>query len=234
MKFWKFAIVLVLCASATASMAAKVVLGKLGQTVKATGIYASATSRSRVYYRARPYEYLVLRTSKTKSWYRVLLQNGMFGYVKAETVACLPYEVTTEPPKHPNLAFPGGGSQDARTKMAQYSLNFIGTPYVWGGNDPTRGIDCSGFVKKLYGAIGLNLPRVADDQAKVGTRITRLEDLRPGDRLYFWSASRGKIGHTGIYIGRGYFVHSSSGRGGVATDYLGSKKWLKTLVRAMR
>jgi len=68
----------------------------------------------------------------------------------------------------------------------------------------------------------------------VGTPVTRLEDLQPGDRLYFWDAKRGMIGHTGIYLGGGYFVHSSRGHGGVNTDYLGQKKWLNILVAARR
>ena len=68
----------------------------------------------------------------------------------------------------------------------------------------------------------------------MGQQITRLEDLQAGDRLYFWENKRGKIGHTGIYLGKGYFVHSSVGNHGVATDYLGSKNWLKILVAARR
>jgi cell wall-associated NlpC family hydrolase len=123
---------------------------------------------------------------------------------------------------------------DARSKMADYSLKFQGTPYVWGGNDELNGIDCSGFVKKMYGKIGLSLPRTAAEQALVGKPIYNLEDLQKGDRLYFWDKKRGKIGHTGIYLGDGNFVHSSSGRGGVATDYLGSDRWLKILVAARR
>jgi cell wall-associated NlpC family hydrolase len=234
MKLGKTIFALVLCFCATTSFAAKVVLGKLGQTIKATTIRSAPNTRSRVYYRSKAYEYLVLRPSQSKSWFRVLLQNGMFGYVQVDAVASLPYEVTSEPPKDPRMAFPGSENMDARSQLAQYSLKFRGTPYKWGGTDPRNGIDCSGFVQKLYGAIGLGLPRTAASQANVGQPITKLEDLRPGDRLYFWSASRKKIGHTGMYIGRGYFVHSSSGRHGVATDYLLSKKWLKTLVAARR
>jgi cell wall-associated NlpC family hydrolase len=213
----------------------KVVLGKLGQSIKRTGIYASPTSRSRLYYQARSYEYLVLRSSSTKGWYRVLLQNGRFGYIKAQTVACLPYEVTAkEQPRVQNTMTASTVSSDAGAFVANYGLNYIGTPYKWGGNDINRGIDCSGFVKKLYGVIGKNLPRTAAEQAKVGTPIYRLEDLRPGDRLYFYSASRKKIGHTGIYLGQGNFVHSSSTHKGVATDVLMKPKWLKILCAARR
>ena len=203
----------------------RVVLGHLGRARRATVIRKSPSSASSSYYRVKAKDYLVVDSTVKSGWVKILLQNGQFGYAQTAAVEQLPYLVTSKSP---------GSRLDARSKMADYALNFKGTPYVWGGNDVNRGIDCSGFVKSMYGAIGLKLPRTAAEQALVGTPISRLEDLRKGDRLYFWDAKRGKIGHTGIYLGDGNFVHSSSGHGGVATDYLGSQKWLKILVAARR
>jgi cell wall-associated NlpC family hydrolase len=163
---------------------------------------------------------------------QVLLQNGRYGYVPADTIAKLPYEVTTEvPSRMSRQAISNPGS---RGSVVDMGLQYRGTPYVWGGNNLRSGIDCSGFVKKLFGEVGVNLPRTASEQALVGQPIQRLEDLQKGDRLYFWENKRNKIGHTGIYMGNGYFVHSSRGHNGVATDYLGSPKWLKILVAARR
>ena len=228
-----------LCAGAWAQEAGKVVLGKLGQSTEASAIYASASSRSRIYYRVKPYEYLVLASSNSKTYHRVLLKNGWYGYIRRDAVAQLPYNVTqpastvvVAPPQAAPTRDPG--SQSARAAAANYGLQFIGTPYKWGGNDPRRGIDCSGFVKFLQGQIGIDLPRTAAEQAKVGMPITRLEDLQAGDRLYFWDKKRGKIGHTGVYLGNGYFVHSSSGHNGVNTDYLGAANWRRMLVAARR
>ena len=82
--------------------------------------------------------------------------------------------------------------------------------------------------------VGGTPPGPAAGQALVGKKTPRLEDLQSGDRLYFWENKRNKIGHTGIYLGNGYFVHSSRGHNGVATDYLGQQKWLKILVAARR
>jgi len=229
--FRVFSVLLALSASLSA-FAEKRVLGKLGQVTEATPIYSSMTSRSHVYYRVKQYEYLVISSSPKDNWMKVLLQNGMYGYVPADTVAKLPYEVTAD---MPNTRTRGSiGSSRSRSALANYSLNFVGTPYKWGGNDINNGIDCSGFVKKLYGMVGVDLPRTAAEQALVGQPITRLEDLQPGDRLYFWENKRGKIGHTGMYLGNGYFVHSSRGHNGVATDYLGQQKWLRILVAARR
>lgn len=242
MKFFRISLALATVSMACLGLseAPKKVLGKLGQTVRSATIHSSATSRSHIYYRVRPYEYLVLQNSSNKNYTKVLLQNGRFGYIRRDAVAELPYEVTqgqsqqeATPPIDPSPTR-DPGSQTARGAAANWGLKFIGTPYQWGGNDPTRGVDCSGFVKYLYGQIGINLPRTAAEQATVGQPIHRLEDLQSGDRLYFWDAKRGKIGHTGVYLGNGYFVHSSSGKGAVTTDYLGAQKWRAKLVAARR
>ncbi len=231
------AMVLVLGALASASAQEKrVVLGKLGQAIKETKILSKPGGRA--YYTVKPFEYLVLKTSDKPNTFKVLLQNGKDGYVNADDVAKLPYDVTRPAQTAPTASTKRSGTtaltSRSRESVAQYSLNFTGTPYVWGGNDPNKGIDCSAFVKYLYGQIGVNLPRTAAEQVNVGQPITRLEDLQPGDRLYFWSSSRNKIGHTGIYLGNGYFCHATSSKGKVTTDYLGTDKWMKILVAARR
>lgn len=224
-------LLLLLCVClASSAIAEKKVIGKLGQALEAAPIYSSMSTHGRVYYHVQPYEYLVLQTTPSSKWLRVLMQNMMYGYIRTDAVAKLPYQVTADVASQRNAAI---GSRGGAT-VARNAMNYIGTPYVWGGNDPVNGIDCSGFVKQMYGQIGVNLPRTAAEQVNVGEPITRLQDLQPGDRLYFWEAKRGKIGHTGIYLGKGYFVHSSMGHHGVATDYLGSKKWLNILVAARR
>lgn len=230
-----FRTILLISALLTAlpAFAEKRVIGKLGQATEKTPIYSSMSTRARVYYKVKQYEYLVISSAPRDNWMRVLLQNGMYGYVPADTVAKLPYEVTADVPTYARNSR-STGSLTSRSAAANMGLQFQGTPYVWGGNDLRNGIDCSGFVKKLYGMVGLDLPRTASEQALVGQPITRLENLQAGDRLYFWENKRNKIGHTGIYLGNGYFVHSSRGHNGVATDYLGSAKWLKILVAARR
>ena len=205
------------------------VLGNLGQALEATPIYSNTNTRARVYYRAKAFEYLVVQDFKVPEWRKVLLQNGTFGYVQSEKVAELPYEVTQGTAQRP-----AGLASRSRSTIANQSLRYLGTPYKWGGNNLQGGVDCSGFVKQLFGQVGLALPRTAAEQVKYGTPVTNLENLLSGDRLYFWDAKRGKIGHTGIYLGNGFFTHASSGRGKVATDYLGQQKWLKILVAARR
>jgi len=74
---------------------------------------------------------------------------------------------------------------------------YLGIPYVWGGTDPARGLDCSGLVQRVYSDLGIDLPRVSQDQAHVGRAVPGLAQARPGDLLCFGTPAD----HIGIYIG---------------------------------
>jgi cell wall-associated NlpC family hydrolase len=232
--------VLVLACSAVFAAAPatkKVVLGKLGQATEAARIHATPSARGRVYYKVKPYEYLVVKPAKKKGWTMVFMQNQQYGYVPSDVVAMLPYEVSAEVQATPvSTRGTRGATLTSRSAsaVADYALNFQGTPYKWGGNSLNGGIDCSGFVKELFKEAGVSLPRTAAEQLNVGKPITRLEHLQKGDRLYFWDSKRNMVGHTGIYLGEGWFVHSSSTRKGVATDSLTNSKWRRILVAARR
>lgn len=230
-------------------------IGRLGQSMEPTKIYPKMDAKSKAIWDLKAYSYLVINSTQYDKWLAVLLQNGKTGYILKEKVAELPYDV--EVPKNfslnnsrnagargGNIASRGGsgretGNPNNKQEMLEYSFKYIGTKYVWGGNSLTGGIDCSGFVKELFEMIDVNLPRTAAEQAKVGKPIERLEDLQPGDRLYFWDKKRNKIGHTGIFLGYmsdggAYFIHSSSNNKGVATDDLRNEKWRNMLVGARR
>lgn len=212
----------------------KPVVGYLGQAIEKTHIYAAPNSHSRCYSRVPPKQYLVIN-EYSETWDKVLLVNGAEGYVKVATVKRLPYEVTERSPSRRGSEIPfEQGDLSSRSGIAKYALNFVGkVKYEFGGTSLDSGMDCSAFVREMYGKIGVSLPRTAAEQVLVGQPIFRLELLEPGDRLYFWDSKRGKIGHTGIYEGNGYFVHNSHGKGGVATSYL-SPSWRSILVAARR
>ena len=74
---------------------------------------------------------------------------------------------------------------------------YLGVPYVWGGTDPAKGLDCSGLVQRVYADLGIDLPRVSQDQARVGTAVPSLAQARPGDLVCFGTPAD----HIGIYIG---------------------------------
>ena len=81
---------------------------------------------------------------------------------------------------------------------------YLGIPYVWGGTDPKKGLDCSGLVQLVYKDLGIDLPRVSRDQATVGTKVASMADAKPGDVLAFGSP----VHHVGIYIGDGQMIEA--------------------------
>lgn len=101
----------------------------------------------------------------------------------------------------------GGGSyvppqgRDGWAVVA-YARQFLGNPYVWGGNSLTNGIDCSGFTQQIYAAFGVSLPRVDSAQATCGVEVP-LSQAQAGDLLCY-------DGHVGIYNGTGGIIHASS------------------------
>lgn len=87
-------------------------------------------------------------------------------------------------------------------------------PYVYGGEDPRRGMDCSAYVRWVYQHLGVNLPRTSREQFYASVPI---REYVPGALLFFSESGR-EIDHVAIYIGRGYMLHASASRGGVGVD----------------
>ncbi len=88
--------------------------------------------------------------------------------------------------------------------------SFLGVPYVWGATGPNK-FDCSGFTQWVYRDIGINIPRVSRDQARVGQFVT-FNNLQAGDMIFFDTHKKrtGRVSHVGIYLGNGNFIHASS------------------------
>ncbi len=83
-----------------------------------------------------------------------------------------------------------------------YAKQFIGNPYVYGGNSLTNGIDCSGFTQQIYAHFGYSLPRTSYEQAYVGTEVSWSE-AKAGDLIVY-------PGHVAILTGDGGIVHASN------------------------
>ncbi|MDQ3890988.1 MAG: peptidoglycan-binding protein [Actinomycetota bacterium] len=97
-------------------------------------------------------------------------------------------------------AAPATSSRNARA--AAIAQRYLGVPYRWGGSSPRTGFDCSGLVMYVYAQVGVRLPHNAAAQYGYG-RAVRRSRLAPGDLVFF-----NGLGHTGIYIGGGRFVHA--------------------------
>ena len=106
-------------------------------------------------------------------------------------------EPTYETPSYdPNLPTPRYG------QVVGIALQYLGIPYVWGGSSPSTGFDCSGFVAYVFAQVGVSLPHHAASQYGYGTPVP-YDQLAPGDLVFFSG-----LGHVGIYIGDGQFVHA--------------------------
>lgn len=84
---------------------------------------------------------------------------------------------------------------------------YIGVPYLWGGNDPAHGLDCSGLIQRAFADLGIEVPRVSADQARAGVAVDTMAEARPGDLVY-WAGEGGRPNHIGIYLGDGKMLHA--------------------------
>ena len=140
-------------------------------------------------------------TGETEKWYRVDY-NGTEGYIFKTYLTTGSYSASSS----------DGGRIVAKAK------EYLGVPYVYGGSSPS-GFDCSGFVYYVFRQCGYSITRTATTQNGDGYYVSRSE-LRPGDIIIFYNSAMSSIGHSGIYIGDGQFIHASSSGGRVMISSL--------------
>lgn len=103
-------------------------------------------------------------------------------------------------------------SSSTGQSIANYAVQFVGNPYVYGGTSLTNGADCSGFTQSVFANFGISIPRTAAAQASSGTSVS-LSDIQAGDLLFYSDGSG--ISHVALYIGNGQVVHASSSTTGI-------------------
>lgn len=118
-----------------------------------------------------------------------------------------------------------------RDKLTLFAKKLINIPYKFGGNS-ILGIDCSGYVKKVYGFLGMDLPRTAREQFNEGEKIDK-EDLSIGD-LVFFRTYASFPSHVGIYLGNNLFIHASPKGKKVKVDNLDTPYFIKRFIGAKR
>lgn len=179
-------------------------------------------------------EYLDILEDESNGWYKIDI-NNLTGYVSAEFVKevnSLPTAVEIVEVQVTNTASSGNSGSGSNTyngptydtsgldqtvsqtakDLIDYAMQFLGNPYVYGGNSLTNGTDCSGFVKLIFAHFGYSLPRSSSAYASVGTQIP-YTSAKPGDIMVYKYG--GSIGHVAIYIGNGQIVHASTPSGGI-------------------
>jgi peptidoglycan DL-endopeptidase CwlO len=131
---------------------------------------------------------LPVRTSTSAAWTTAATAAGLTGATATVATAA------------------GTASAASEQAVVAQARKYLGVPYLWGGTDPAKGLDCSGLVQRVYGDLGVDLPRTSSQQATAGTAVASLDDARPGDLVFFDHSSRPGIDHVGIYIGDGKMI----------------------------
>ena len=106
------------------------------------------------------------------------------------------------------------------------AARYLGVPYQWGGTDPATGLDCSALVQRVYGDMGVPLPRLAADQARQGTAVASLADAQPGDLVAYGSPAE----HIGIYIGNGKMIDAPHTGAAVRVDDVGQPTSIRRII----
>ncbi|MGN1301937.1 MAG: SH3 domain-containing protein [Clostridia bacterium] len=116
--------------------------------------------------------------------------------------------------------------------VVAYAKQYLGCSYVYGGVGP-RSFDCSGFTQYVYKQFGISLAHSAVTQSNNGSYVAK-SDLQPGDLVIFRDWNNNSIGHCGIYIGGGNFIHAANSTRGVVTDTLNSGYYYERYVSGRR
>ena len=161
-------------------------------------------------------------------WSKINTSGGLSGYVSSD------YMVTCKD----SAGSRGDGTVAAASsslgqQVVDYAKQFLGRPYVWGGNGPNS-FDCSGFTKYVYSHFGYTLNRTASSQLNNGVSVARGE-WQPGDLVFFYNGRVSTpVSHVGIYVGNGQFIHASTNSYAVQYDSLYSNYYSNTYVYARR
>jgi cell wall-associated NlpC family hydrolase len=110
--------------------------------------------------------------------------------------------------KSQTTSYSVGEGSEMGVAVAQYALQFVGNPYVYGGTSLTNGADCSGFVMSVYANFGVSLPHSSASDRSQGYAVDSLDNAQPGDLICY-------SGHVALYIGNGQIVHASNKRTGI-------------------
>ena len=121
-----------------------------------------------------------------------------------------------------------------KTHMLKNAKNHLGENYVWGGTKPNA-FDCSGYMQYLYKKEGIELPRTAYEQSKVGKKVSRFK-VKKGDLLFFLTdKSRGiPVTHVGMYLGDDKFIHAASKKKGIIISSFSKSRYALLFVKATR
>ncbi|WP_099187589.1 C40 family peptidase [Tepidibacter mesophilus] len=160
--------------------------------------------------------------NKNEDWYKVKINDNQIGYIYHSLIEIKKDNMTVT-----------RGSSDKLTKLYEVAHSKLGSKYVWAASGPDT-FDCSGFTMYVYKAgAGINLPHSSQAQSSVGTAVSK-DQLKLGDLVFFDTSRNSSIGHVGMYIGKGNFIHASSAKSNVMISSLSEGYYQNTYVTARR
>ena len=167
---------------------------------------------------------------KASGWYKISY-NGSTGYMSSSYVAVDDGTAQEEPEQVLASVAPTNSKGE---EIAEYSKQFVGYRYVYGGASPSGGFDCSGLVYYVYGKFGYSLPHGATSQYNKLSTTVQKKDLQPGDLVFFSNNGFASITHVGIYLGNNKFIHAAGTNTGVIISDLSSAYYTSVFYGAKR
>jgi SH3-like domain-containing protein len=164
--------------------------------------------------------------ASASGWYLLRFSTALEGWVASWLVKVPEPLRNLPPPAAPPAAQAGSTVVDS-------AMRLLGVRYVYSGESPSEGFDCSGFVHYVLEQHGCSLPHSAEDQFQFGFPVAA-GSLMPGDVVFFCNTYKPGISHSGIYVGNGQFIHASSAAGGVVVTPLAKEYYAKRFVGARR
>jgi len=199
------------------------VLSSAMAQVKAPQVKAAGKAKPKPMVKANPSD-----TSSDQLNARWQQENGVYaGFTQAAPAAA-----AMVPASYATSAVAPNGTSDWGDRLVSRAMNYLGTPYRYGGTSPKTGFDCSGFVYYLYGAVfGQRIPRMPHEMVREGVTVAR-SDLQKGDLVLF--GSRGTYTHIGIYAGNDQFVHATHRGSPVMVTHMDADYYRTRFMTAVR
>ena len=153
----------------------------------------------------------VIIVGENDNWYKIKY-NNLSGYIRKDLLSDEKLEATSRSENFERTMEKTISNNELGQQIVDYAKQYLGCPYVYGGSGSSS-FDCSGFTMYVYKQFGYELSHSATAQSKRGEYVSK-ENLQPGDLVFFLDyETMDGIGHCGIYIGDGDFIHASSGTG---------------------